>query len=58
MSAEIGDALEYGCGSQMTPRVQYAAIFVYALHIDTQLLKQYVNLLGDGEGAEFFGDGI
>ena len=34
----------------MPPGVQYTPIFVYALHVDTQLLFKYRYLLGGGHG--------
>lgn len=42
--AEVGNALEDGTGSQVSAGVQYATIFVNALHVDAQLLLQHVNL--------------
>ena len=46
--AEVGYALEYGCGGEVSACVQYAALLVYALHIDVELLLEYVELLVEG----------
>lgn len=51
---EVGNALEYGCGGEMTARVQYAAILVYALHVDAQLLLKDVQLAVEVEFRVWF----
>ena len=42
---EIGYALEYGTCREVPAGVEYAPVFVDALHVDAQLLLEHVNLL-------------
>lgn len=47
--AEVGYALEYRCGGEVTTGVQYATVFVESLYVDVKLLKEDIYLLVEGE---------
>ena len=42
--SEVWDALEHWTGCQVAAGVEYAPVFVDALHVDAQLLLKHVDL--------------
>ena len=49
--AKVGNALEDGGGGKVTTGVENAAVFVYALDVDAELLFEDVELGVEGEGG-------